>query len=129
MIGQFGVIIDKGIHQVRMKASTPQKVLGLPAVDSYALCNEMTLHCDLQQATPVLNDVNGPAIVVLLRCSDLKPSEIPLVQGPALITAVGGMTADKIRYLKLCSTLTERSESAHPHQPPPTPDGRTTAPP
>ena len=99
MIGEFGVVIDKGMRPVQMNGTTPPDVLGLPAVTSYVLCNEMTLHCDPQQATPVLNRVNGPAVVVLLHCSDLDHSEIPLVRGPALITAAGGMTADKVRYL------------------------------
>ena len=109
MIGHFGVIIDKRMRRVQINGKTPQKVLGLPAVDSYALCNDMTLHCDPQQAT-LLNTVNGSAMIILLRCTDLDHSEVPLVYGPALITAPGGMTADKVLYLRLRSTLTGHLE-------------------
>lgn len=105
MIGHIGLIIDKGMRHVQMHGKTPERVLGLSAVDSYALCNNMTLHCDPEQATPDLNHVNGCAVVVLLHCSGLDHSKVPLVRGPALITAPGGMTADKIRYLGLCTTM------------------------
>ena len=101
MIGQFGVVIDKRMRPVQMNGMSPEDLLGLPAVSSYVLSNDMTLHCDPQPAAPVLNGVNGPAVVVLLHCSDLDQRELPLVQGPALITAAGGMTADKVRYLTL----------------------------
>ena len=89
MVGQFGLVIDNGMRRVQMNGKTPEKVLRLPAVNSYALCNDMTLHCHPQQAI-LLNAVNGSAVVILLRCSDLDHSEVPLVHGPALITAPGG---------------------------------------
>ena len=113
MIGQFGVLIDKGMRWVPMNGKTPEQALGLSAVDSYGLCNDMTLHCAPRQATCLLNRVNGPAVVVLLRCSGLDRAEVPLVNGPALITTPGGMTADKVRYLRLCSTLTAHLEQPH----------------
>ena len=109
MIGQFGVVIDKGMRKVKMNGRTPENVLGLPALDSYVLCNAMTLHCGPPPAAPVLNGVNGPAVVVLLHCSDLDHTELPLVHGPALITAAGGMTADKVRFLKLTLLNVDRT--------------------
>ena len=110
MNGQFGVLIGEAMRPVPMNGRTPAAVLGLPEVNSYVLRNNMTLHCGPVQASPVMNGVNGPAVVVLLQCSDLEHSEIPLVQGPALVTARGGMTAEKTKYLTQAILATGHQE-------------------